>query len=78
MTIVKGGLMNLTVRGIRYNPSDATREFLDKKLQKLQFAEGGYIHDLDIAITREPVGRGVSFGCKTSLFLGGYRQDGHL
>ncbi len=75
MTIVKGGLMNLTVRGIRYNPSDATREFLDKKLQKLQFAEG-YIHDLDIAITREPVGR-VSFGCKTSLFLG-YRQDGHL
>lgn len=50
--------MNLTVRGIRYNPSDATREFLDKKLQKLQFAEGGYIHDLDIAITREPVGQG--------------------
>ncbi len=69
MTIVKGGLMNLTVRGIRYNPSDATREFLDKKLQKLQFAEG-YIHDLDIAITREPVGQGFHLDAKLHFSWG--------
>ena len=35
--------MNLNVRGIRYQISDETREFLDKKLAKLDFAES-YLH----------------------------------
>jgi len=69
MTIVKGGLMNLTVRGIRYNPSDETRAFLDKKLQKLQFAEG-YLHDLDIVITRETVGQGFHIDAKLHFSWG--------
>lgn len=49
--------MNLNVRGIRYQVSDETRAFLDKKLQKLQFAEG-YLQDLDIVMKRETVGQG--------------------
>ncbi len=69
MTIVKGGLMNLTVRGIRYNPSDETREFLDKKLQKLQFAEG-YLHDLDIVMTRETEGQGFHLDAKLHFSWG--------
>ena len=38
--------MNLNIRGIHYQISDETREFLDKKLAKLDFAES-YLHDLD-------------------------------
>ena len=41
--------MNLNVRGIHYQISDETREFLDKKLAKLDFADS-YLHDLDIHI----------------------------
>ena len=44
--------MNLNVRGIHYQISDETREFLDKKLAKLDFAES-YLHDLDITMKRE-------------------------
>ncbi|WP_245535472.1 HPF/RaiA family ribosome-associated protein [Sphaerochaeta pleomorpha] len=69
MTIVKGGLMNLTVRGIRYNPSDETRAFLDKKLEKLHFAED-YLHDLDIVITREPLGQGYHLDAKLHFSWG--------
>ena len=49
--------MNLNVRGIRYQISDETREFLDKKLAKLDFAES-YLHDLDITMKRETLGQG--------------------
>jgi Ribosome-associated protein Y (PSrp-1) len=49
--------MNLTVRGVRYNPSEQTNEFLNKKLKKLDFASD-YLHDLDIVITRETLGQG--------------------
>lgn len=49
--------MNLTVRGVRYNPSEQTQEFLEKKLKKLEFASE-YLHDLDIVITRETLGQG--------------------
>ena len=31
--------MNLNIRGIHYQISDETRDFLDKKLAKLDFAE---------------------------------------
>lgn len=49
--------MNLNVRGIHYQPSDETLEFLNKKLQKLGFAEE-YLLDLDISIKRETLGQG--------------------
>ena len=49
--------MNLTVRGVRYSPSDQTKEFIDKKLKKLEFASE-YLHDLDLVITRESKGIG--------------------
>lgn len=49
--------MNLTVRGINYVPSQETKDFIDKKLKKLGFAED-YLHDLDIAIKRETKGIG--------------------
>ena len=48
--------MNLTIRGVNYQPSDETRDFIDKKLKKLSFADD-YLHDLEIAITRESKGR---------------------
>lgn len=49
--------MNLNVRGVHYQPSEETMEFLNKKLQKLQFAEE-YLQDLDIVMKRETVGQG--------------------
>ena len=49
--------MNVEIKGIRYNVSDATREFFDKKLQKLTFAEN-FIHNLTISVTRETIGQG--------------------
>ena len=49
--------MNLTIRGVNYQPSDETRDFIDKKLKKLSFADD-YLHDLEIAITRESKGIG--------------------
>lgn len=61
--------MNLTIKGIRYNPSDETREFLDKKLKKLSFAED-YLHDLDIVITRETLGQGFHIDAKLHFSWG--------
>lgn len=49
--------MNLNVRGVHYQPSEETLEFLNKKLQKLQFAEED-LQDLDIVMKRETVGQG--------------------
>lgn len=49
--------MNLNVRGVHYQPSEETNEFLNKKLQKLQFAED-YLQDLDITMKRETEGQG--------------------
>ncbi len=61
--------MNLEIKGIRYNPSDETREFLDKKLQKLTFAEN-YIHDLTITITRKIIGQGFHLDGKIHFAWG--------
>lgn len=61
--------MNLEIKGIRYNLSDATREFLDKKLQKLSFAEN-FIHNLTITITRETVGQGFHLDGKIHFSWG--------
>ena len=49
--------MNLVIRGINYVPSEETKDFIDKKLKKLSFAED-YLQDLTIAITRETKGIG--------------------
>ena len=49
--------MDLTVRGVNYTPSEETRDFLDKKLEKLAFAKD-YILNLDIVIKRESKGIG--------------------
>ena len=49
--------MNITFRGIGYTPNDEDRAFLDKKLQKIAFAED-YLHDLDIAVKKEAKGIG--------------------
>ncbi len=65
--------MNLTVKGIRYNPSDETKEFLDKKLQKLHFADE-YLHDLDIVITRETVGQGYHLDAKLHFTWGAVKM----
>ncbi|MBO4388466.1 MAG: HPF/RaiA family ribosome-associated protein [Spirochaetales bacterium] len=61
--------MNLTVRGIRYNPSEETQEFLAKKLKKLDFAED-FIHDLTISITRETQGQGFHLDAKVHFNWG--------
>ena len=49
--------MNITFRGIGYTPNDEDRAFLDKKLQKIAFAED-YLHDRDIAVKKEAKGIG--------------------
>jgi len=49
--------MNLNVRGVHYQPSEETMEFLNKKLQKLQFAQDD-LQDLDIVMKRETLGQG--------------------
>ena len=64
--------MVLNVNGIRYQISDATREFLDKKLQKLSFAED-YIQDLDIVMTRLKVGQGYHLDAKMHFVWGSYK-----
>lgn len=61
--------MNLEIRGIHYNVSDATREFFDKKLLKLEFAEA-FIHDLSITITRETLGQGFHLDGKVHFAWG--------
>lgn len=55
--------MNLNVRGVHYQPSEETMEFLNKKLQKLQFAED-YLLDLEIVIKRETLGQGFHLDAK--------------
>jgi len=42
---------------------------LDKKLQKLQFAEG-FLHDLDIVMTRETAGQGFHLDAKIHFSWG--------
>ena len=49
--------MNITFRGIGYTPNDEDRAFLDKKLQKIAFAED-YLQDLDNAVKKEAKGIG--------------------
>lgn len=63
--------MNVTLRGIGYTPNDEDRDFLDKKLQKLRFAEE-YLQDLDITIKKEA--KGIGFHLDASLHFT-WRKD---
>lgn len=56
--------MNITFRGIGYTPNEEDRAFLDKKLQKISFAED-YLQDLDIAVKKEA--KGIGFHIDASL-----------
>ena len=56
--------MNLTFRGIGFTPDDEDREFLDKKLKKLGFADD-YLQDLDIVARKES--KGIGFRIDATL-----------
>ncbi len=55
--------MNITFRGIGYTPNEEDRAFLDKKLQKIGFAED-YLQDLDITVKKEAKGIGFHLDAK--------------
>ncbi len=56
--------MNITFRGVGYTPNEEDRAFLDKKLQKIGFAED-YLQDLDIVVKKEA--KGIGFHLDASL-----------
>ena len=58
--------MNLTFRGIGFTPDDEDREFLDKKLKKLGFADD-YLQDLDIVARKES--KGIGFHIDATLHV---------
>lgn len=47
--------MNLEIRGVHYHISDTTDEFIEKKLQRIEFAQD-YIVDLAVTVTKESHG----------------------
>jgi putative sigma-54 modulation protein len=48
-------LMNLEMKGVHYDLSTTTKEFISKKLEKIDFAKD-YIIELHISITKEKPG----------------------
>ncbi len=61
--------MNLEIKGIHYNVSETTREFFDKKLQKIAFAEK-YIQNMTITVSKEHVGQGYKLEAKIHFSWG--------
>jgi putative sigma-54 modulation protein len=61
--------MNLTVRGVHYNPSDETRAFLDKKLAILSFAED-YCMIWKLSLPDRRWAIGYHIDAKLHFFLG--------
>ncbi|MCF7934551.1 MAG: ribosome-associated translation inhibitor RaiA [Spirochaetia bacterium] len=47
--------MHLDIQGIHYNVSDTTQEFIQKKLERIDFAKD-YVIDLSIMVIKEPHG----------------------
>ncbi len=47
--------MNLEIKGIHYHISDATHEFIEKKLQRIDFSKE-YLVDVAITVTKESHG----------------------
>lgn len=68
--------MNLNVRGVHYQPSEETIEFLNKKLQKLQFAEED-LQDLEIVMKRETLGQGFHIDAKLHFKWGSNKIVGY-
>lgn len=56
--------MDLTFRGIGFTPDEKDREFLEKKLKKIGFAED-YLQNLDIVARKES--KGIGFHIDASL-----------
>ena len=56
--------MDLTFRGIGFTPDEKDREFLEKKLKKIGFAED-YLQDLDIVARKES--KGIGFHIDASM-----------
>ena len=56
--------MDLTCRGIGFTPDEKDREFLEKKLKKIGFAED-YLQNLDIVARKES--KGIGFHIDASL-----------
>ena len=68
-----GGKMNLNVRGIHFSVDQDTTDFLDKKLQKLDFAQD-YLQDLDIVIKKETSGQAVHLDAQLHFRWGTVKQ----
>ena len=49
--------MNISFRGIGFSVTDEDREFLEKKLRKMAFAEE-YLQDLEVTAKKESKGIG--------------------
>lgn len=47
--------MNMEIKGVHYDVSDTTKEFINRKLEKIMFAKD-YIVDLPITVTKEKPG----------------------
>lgn len=47
--------MNLEIKGIHYHISDTTHEFIEKKLQRIDFAKE-YLVDVAVTVTKESHG----------------------
>ncbi len=47
--------MNLEIKGIHYHISDPTMEFIEKKLQRIDFAKE-YLVDVSVTVTKESHG----------------------
>ena len=56
--------MDLTFRGIGFTPDEKDREFLEKKLKKIGFAED-YLPNLDIVARKES--KGIGFHIDASM-----------
>lgn len=56
--------MDLTFRGIGFTPDEKDREFLEKKLKKIGFAED-YLQNLDIVARKES--KGIGFHIDASM-----------
>ena len=56
--------MDLEIKGVHFDVKDETREFIEAKLEKLDFAED-YIVDLSFTLTRD----NPDFVCEVKLHL---------
>ena len=65
--------MNLNVRGIRCSVDQETTDFLNKKLQKLDFTDD-YLQDLDIVLKKETSGQAYHLDAQLHFRWGTVKQ----